>query len=404
MSDFGACLQSILALDCADILKNPSSMPSTSACAGIEMGALQKWAELPENADKKEQFMEKLNGCTEALTPEQIEAMKAAKSGDGPTDALVKENGEEYCQSGDMTKESCEASTCCHWNTKEKGEASNFGAGRCWSSIGQDPCTDGADVKAAPKLTAPQMANADACHVSIMTLDCADIEKHRDWSSLLKGASACEGVDEDLLVKWGDLTENADRKKKLMEKLMQCHKDKKAAPAQDVESCQKVVWEAVQDCDVSDKEMSETMEACEDISPEDKEIISKAAWTYMSNNCQQNGGDTVEGCQKEIWSAIQDCNVSDKETHAMVNACDDLSPEDQKTAARAATAYYRSNCENQSASGGSGSGSSSGSGSGSSSGSGSGSINEEDSFMQTNQRLKAANKILRQTLKSLAEN
>jgi len=49
-------------------------------------------------------------------------------------------NGEEYCESGQLTSTQCQASTCCHWNDWEEGEASNYGTGRCWSSIGTDIC------------------------------------------------------------------------------------------------------------------------------------------------------------------------------------------------------------------------------------------------------------------------
>merc|ERR1719285_666203 len=76
------------------------------------------------------------------------------------TDAKDALNGEEYCETDGMTKESCEASTCCHWNTWEEGDASNFGAGRCWSSIGQDLCTDMADVT-EDALANAQMATVD---------------------------------------------------------------------------------------------------------------------------------------------------------------------------------------------------------------------------------------------------
>jgi len=53
-------------------------------------------------------------------------------------------NGEDYCESQFMLRneESCKASSCCHWNTWEDGEASFNGQGRCWSDIGTETCTD----------------------------------------------------------------------------------------------------------------------------------------------------------------------------------------------------------------------------------------------------------------------
>jgi len=57
-------------------------------------------------------------------------------------------NGEQYCESDDMMNNevACKSSSCCHWNTWEEGEASNYGKGRCWSSIGQDICSDTTDL------------------------------------------------------------------------------------------------------------------------------------------------------------------------------------------------------------------------------------------------------------------
>jgi len=57
-------------------------------------------------------------------------------------------NGEQYCESDDMMNNevACKSSSCCHWNTWEEGEASFNGKGRCWSSIGQDICSDTTDV------------------------------------------------------------------------------------------------------------------------------------------------------------------------------------------------------------------------------------------------------------------
>merc|ERR1719245_2895204 len=54
----------------------------------------------------------------------------------------LRENGEEYCESGKLSKAQCEASKCCHWNTWEHGSASNWGRGKCWSSIERRVCTD----------------------------------------------------------------------------------------------------------------------------------------------------------------------------------------------------------------------------------------------------------------------
>jgi len=56
---------------------------------------------------------------------------------------VKKQNGEIYCQTGMRLtdKELCLDSPCCHWNTKEPGDASFNGAGRCWSSIGQEICS-----------------------------------------------------------------------------------------------------------------------------------------------------------------------------------------------------------------------------------------------------------------------
>merc|ERR1719427_2115408 len=53
-------------------------------------------------------------------------------------------NAEEYCESQFMIRneESCKASSCCHWNNWEEGEASFDGEGRCWSDIGSEMCTD----------------------------------------------------------------------------------------------------------------------------------------------------------------------------------------------------------------------------------------------------------------------
>merc|ERR1719189_1963565 len=51
-------------------------------------------------------------------------------------------NGEEYCEHDQLTSTQCQVSTCCHWNDWEEGDASNYGAGRCWSSIGTNICLD----------------------------------------------------------------------------------------------------------------------------------------------------------------------------------------------------------------------------------------------------------------------
>merc|ERR1719195_728243 len=53
-------------------------------------------------------------------------------------------NGEEFCEGSNMiqNEEGCKASSCCHWNTWEEGEASFNGQGRCWSSIGSETCHD----------------------------------------------------------------------------------------------------------------------------------------------------------------------------------------------------------------------------------------------------------------------
>ena len=56
----------------------------------------------------------------------------------------------------------------------------------------------------------------------------------------------------------------------------------------------------------------------------------------------------MEGCQKEVWKALKDCNVSEAETNAMIKACDDLSPQEQETIGKAAIAYVQSNCVNPS--------------------------------------------------------
>ena len=42
-------------------------------------------------------------------------------------------DGEEYCESGKISDEECERSTCCHLNRT---------IGGCWSSIGQSLCND----------------------------------------------------------------------------------------------------------------------------------------------------------------------------------------------------------------------------------------------------------------------
>ena len=53
-------------------------------------------------------------------------------------------NGEDYCENEDMIRNEaeCKVSSCCHWNTWEAGDASFYGAGRCWSDIGREICTD----------------------------------------------------------------------------------------------------------------------------------------------------------------------------------------------------------------------------------------------------------------------
>jgi len=57
-------------------------------------------------------------------------------------------NGEEYCEAPDMLRNegACKSSTCCGWNTWEAGEASNYGAGRCFSDIGRAICNDMANT------------------------------------------------------------------------------------------------------------------------------------------------------------------------------------------------------------------------------------------------------------------
>ena len=58
--------------------------------------------------------------------------------------------------------------------------------------------------------------------------------------------------------------------------------------------------------------------------------------------------DTVEGCEKEVWNALQDCNISESETKAMINACDNLTPDEQMGIGEAAVAYVNNNCNNPS--------------------------------------------------------
>jgi len=60
-----------------------------------------------------------------------------SKSGSG-----IGMNGEEYCESGELSKKQCRESSCCHWNAWGLGPASNWWRGRCWSDIGTDTCTD----------------------------------------------------------------------------------------------------------------------------------------------------------------------------------------------------------------------------------------------------------------------
>jgi hypothetical protein len=94
--------------------------------------------------------------------------------------------------------------------------------------------------------------------------------------------------------------------------------------------------------------MSAAMQACAALSPQDQQIIGEAAMAYMSSNCQQSGSDgktdTVDGCKKEIWSAMEDCDVNDAEMSAMMNACDDLDAAELEVVQRAAEAYINSNC------------------------------------------------------------
>jgi len=58
-------------------------------------------------------------------------------------ESVAEPNGEIYCQTGMRLtdEELCHDSPCCHWNTDEPGDASFNGAGRCWSSIGQQICS-----------------------------------------------------------------------------------------------------------------------------------------------------------------------------------------------------------------------------------------------------------------------
>merc|ERR1719245_2793107 len=73
---------------------------------------------------------------------ELAEGLKTVNTGVSTGKYVTKSpvNGEEYCESGELSGEECKRSYCCHWNTWEKGEASNWGRGRCWSSIGRRTC------------------------------------------------------------------------------------------------------------------------------------------------------------------------------------------------------------------------------------------------------------------------
>jgi len=79
--------------------------------------------------------------------------------------------GEEFCQ-GPLALSNevyCNASSCCHWNTQEAGEASNFGKGRCWSSVGNSVCRDipvlsGKDICESPNfLSSEAYCKASSC-------------------------------------------------------------------------------------------------------------------------------------------------------------------------------------------------------------------------------------------------
>lgn len=97
-------------------------------------------------------------------------------------------NGEQYCESKDMltNEEACKASTCCHWNTWEEGEASNFGKGRCWSSIIKDVCTD------MPKVTTYKVHHGKDRHGGDIG-SCGKYSSHESIKNACSANSACIG-------------------------------------------------------------------------------------------------------------------------------------------------------------------------------------------------------------------
>jgi len=84
--------------------------------------------------------------CSDRSAPCSSEDQRTTAEPNETTGDVV--NGEQYCESDDMINNevACKSSSCCHWNTWEEGEASFNGKGRCWSSIGQDICSDTTDV------------------------------------------------------------------------------------------------------------------------------------------------------------------------------------------------------------------------------------------------------------------
>jgi len=100
--------------------------------------------------DDEQGFISSANGCADTwpngVCNSQVEDQGTTAEPNETTGDGV--NGEQYCESDDMINNevACKSSSCCHWNTWEEGEASFNGKGRCWSSIGQDICSDTTDV------------------------------------------------------------------------------------------------------------------------------------------------------------------------------------------------------------------------------------------------------------------
>jgi hypothetical protein len=90
-------------------------------------------------------------------------------------------NGEEFCEGAEMltNEDACRATSCCHWNTEEPGISSFYGSGRCWSSIGQQVCTDMPSEHEHPVASPTQIPISPTMDLSDSDMHCMDKDGSR---------------------------------------------------------------------------------------------------------------------------------------------------------------------------------------------------------------------------------